>query len=140
MSPVGQKRRKHKQPKSNGKVAQVIPVPAPAPEQVADKPNGETRKYSLNQQELAAYSMVSLRMDLAKEKAANARHLQEAAATLQQQWATGVYRRLSIPETARSTIDTEAGTITVQAVPEPQPPPPTPQLDALPAPQEETAP
>jgi len=132
MKPVGKRRNKPQPAKGNGQQAAPVPTPeqaapVPAPEQAADKPNGQTKQYSLSQQELAAYAMVALRADLAKEKATNARHLQEQAAALRQQWATEVYRRLSIPETARASIDPDAGTITVQAVPEPQPPvPPEP--------------
>lgn len=113
-----------------------------------DKPNGkqqaaapppEQKQYSLTREELAAYSMVALRLELAKEKMINAKQLQETAQSMRQQWVNQVFGKRAIPAGTQANIDVDAGTIVTQpSVQETTPvqPPPAPE----PAPQESPAP
>jgi len=108
-----------------------------------EKPNGkpakasetqEPKRYDLTREERAAYSMIKLRSDLAKEKMDNAKQLAETAQMLQQQWAGDVFRRRAINPRSRANIDADTGVITVfadaqGAPPPPEPPPPEPPAE-----------
>lgn len=81
----------------------------------------EPKRYSLTREELAAYSMVSLRLDLAKEKMANAKQLQESTDLMRQQWIQQVFGRRAIPLTAKANIDVDTGSVTVLGAPAAEP-------------------